>query len=213
MVQNSAGKIMQKKANTINICYEFSEQHQLGKNVAKFGRKLLQSLVQKVEKFGREKCLDKKLLQKKANAINVCYEFSEQYQLGTITKFEPEPSQTCEAPTSCRDASSIGTTLCAVVLMSIGGFNLFQGGRSIGELLRRSGPRGAPILTSICSSIGTTCCAFRRRWGSSQICEASTSCRDASSVDWDHVVHAVVLTSIWANKFEPVCRLRPRGLL
>ena len=91
-----------------------------------------------------------------------------------------EPSQTCEAPTSCRDASSIGTTLCAVVLMSIRGFNLFQGSRSIGELLRRSGPRGAPILTSICSSIGTTCCAFRRRWGSSQICEASTSCRDAS---------------------------------
>ena len=40
LLQNSAGKIMQKKANTINICYEFSEQHQLGKNVAKFGRKL-----------------------------------------------------------------------------------------------------------------------------------------------------------------------------
>ena len=94
----------------------------------RLAEKLLQSLVQKVEKFGREKCLDKKLLQKKANAINVCYEFSEQYQLGTITKFEPEPSQTCEAPTSCRDASSIGTTLCA--------------GQTKFEPVCRLGPRG-----------------------------------------------------------------------
>ena len=66
-----------------------------------------------------------------------CYELSEQYQLGTITKFKPEPSQICEVSTFCRDASvnwrtftSIGTTWCC----RSENFNLFKGGlgRSIG---------------------------------------------------------------------------------
>ena len=72
MVQNSAGKIMQKKANTINICYEFSEQHQLGTNVAKFGKKLLQSSTKNCCKNRPGHSCDQ----------FTCYELSEQYQSG-----------------------------------------------------------------------------------------------------------------------------------
>ena len=71
MVQNSAGKIMQKKANTINICYEFSEQHQLGKIVAKFGRKLLQSTAEKLLQSSAEKSSAEKSSAEKGSAKRI----------------------------------------------------------------------------------------------------------------------------------------------
>ena len=54
-----------KQTQSISAMNSQSSIHRLGK--------LLQN--------SAEKSLDKKLLQKKANAINICYEFSEQYQL------------------------------------------------------------------------------------------------------------------------------------
>ena len=77
------------------------------------------------------------------------------------------------------------------------GFNLFQGGRSIEELLSRSGPRCALVDRP----------GFHRTFW---ICEASTSCRDASAnVDreastfwWD----ASVVQDFYVDRDHVFCR-------
>ena len=92
-----------------------------------------------VQNFGRKICENRpnisvgKMLQnqagklfQKSNAINFCYELSEQYQSGynflQNSNLNVVKTST-EASTSCRDASSIGTT-CA--LWSIGRLHFMQ---------------------------------------------------------------------------------------